>query len=535
MNKASYKTFLFLIIILLILQIVRANVYQTETDWDAKKNQPGTLSYALSQIKEMKDHGVSRIEVARRITSMADIQIINQNDLERMTVLDNWQFWGNPMQRNQDAWDKWIKDNGADEQYDVQAQWVYKNRFGQCAENSALTYYLLKEAGFEGQIRLFAAPDHAYTVWGMDPEVNPQDESSWTDDVIVLDAWSGKILTGKDAYHDGYIKGSQTVDGTDLRDNSAVPRCGFFATKNTASPCCKTISSCRDNPRLVCYQDKCMPCGARGYNCCQNDVCNFDTLECVNHMCVDKKTTTSTSISTTSTSKSSTTSKISTATINNQYKPVDCPTKIPDDSKWYDAKYFGLYRQGYGNPNWIGELQWFYDEAKTKWAQRLCYDENNKKQGTHYFWRENGQIQKTVEYKDDKQDGMTIEYYENGQIHYEKGWQNGVFHGIDNSYQEDGKPLSKYNYVNGKQDGTQTKYHMNGQISEQYESENGVSTGNNVKYYDDGRKLSESVGSMINGKFTGYTIRYDIGGVKCEYVNGEYVLDENGKGKCYYI
>lgn len=503
-----------------------AAVYETDTSWENKKRQPGNIDYAVQQIKELKNNGATRLEIARRATSIADIQIINQNDLERMTVLDNWQFWGNPMAENQEAWDHWDAIDGINKQYDEQAKWVYKNRFGQCSENSCLVYYLLKKAGIEGEIRIFGAPDHAYVVWGMDAEADPQKEESWTDQVITLDSWNGKVFVGKDAYNDEYIEGDKTVDGTDIRDHSAPGRCGLWdPQKNT--PCCKKKPPCRNDPRMVCLDDVCKPCGSIKRVCCEGDVCKFDNLECEEGFCVKKVTTTTTTSSTTTTTDEVDDQEMDQATgvtTDEKYKPVDCDTKIPEGSRWYDSKYNSLYRQGYGNPSWIGELQWFFDEEKTKWAIRECYDENNKLHGPYMQWYENGQIKKEIIYKHGQQHGFSKTYYENGEPRNSVEYKDGKKHGKDYSYREDGTVIHEFNYVDGLQSGTQKTYHLNGNLKKQWEMSEGEASGDSVEYYEDGTLYYKNTGTYKDGKFTGTVekISPSIGHTLCKVTDGEY-------------
>jgi hypothetical protein len=181
------------IILLIFPSLASAYSYdEFEVERDIK-NQPKTLDDAVDEIKQLINEGKSRWYIAARVRTIADIQIDNVNDFERL--LQSWKHWVPFYLAGESDEDRNFKNwrdepGGADKQYDDQANWAWDNKIGQCSENSCLVYYLLKKAGAKN-IRIFGQkdPEHAFVVWGMDEEAEPNDPSSWTNEVIVPDGW----------------------------------------------------------------------------------------------------------------------------------------------------------------------------------------------------------------------------------------------------------------------------------------------------------------------------------------------------------
>jgi len=71
--------------------------------------------------------------------------------------------------------------------------------------------------------------------------------------------------------------------------------------------------------------------------------------------------------------------------------------------------------------------------------------------GQYEIYHENGQIYKTMTYKNGKQDGLFEWYYENGQLEYKRTYKNGKMEGLYVRYNRDGTLSRKCFYVNGKQ------------------------------------------------------------------------------------
>lgn len=262
------------------------------------RRSPETLDAALDEIKQMVADGKTREEIARRVTAIVDVRVTSSNNLERLTVLGNLlsPILGDSAQDRSFA-DWRDRQGGADKQYEDIAAWAWDSRYGQCIENAALTYYLLRKAGFD-DARIFARPDHAFVVWGMDEEADPNDRASWDDaQVMLLDSWnSGTTRTGVAGFEDGYCgggSGERISDVTWRHDRSVAPRCGFRSDKALMYPCCTGPTlPCRGTERLVCRDGFCVTCGTVNTYCCDNDSCPGglkrvgDPLVCQEGMCV---------------------------------------------------------------------------------------------------------------------------------------------------------------------------------------------------------------------------------------------------------
>lgn len=232
--------------------------------------QPETLDDAVLEIGNMIYNGESKAVIAKRVTTIVDTRIQNINSLERLSNPENL----NPFLDSQSdiVFGKWRDEKGAYKQYDTTADWAWENKTGQCGENSALVYYILKKAGAKN-VRLFESQKHAYTVWGLHPEADPSDPSMWTNDVIVPDSWFGKVLQGKNAFNNDYVSGGNDV--THERDRFASPRCGLIDSGNKVKsvPACSLPPPCRGKSMLH-IGDRCYSCGYKDEPCCPNDVCH---------------------------------------------------------------------------------------------------------------------------------------------------------------------------------------------------------------------------------------------------------------------
>lgn len=282
-----------IIIVLFILpNLANASVDEYKVGKD-NMNQPKTLNDAVDEIKQMIKDNRPRWEIAKRVGTIADNQIRNANDVEALEVskwnMINWalreyleiEFDQSDEERKfREFRDKYP----AGPPYDVSAKWVWKSRYGQCEENSALVYYLLKEAG-EEDIRIFksARKDHQYVVWGLGCEKDPDNPESWTEDVIIPDSWQHKVLRSQAVLNNEYCavgeEGYNIDDQTYNRDTTA---CGFVRNK-----CCKKIAPCRGEPDRVCRDDECYICGREGDYCCKDERCN-EGLKCKDGKCVEK-------------------------------------------------------------------------------------------------------------------------------------------------------------------------------------------------------------------------------------------------------
>ncbi|NQE52868.1 hypothetical protein C5S29_04675 [ANME-1 cluster archaeon GoMg3.2] len=286
------------IIFLLIFPCLAYESYGIENSSRTREQQqPKTLDEAVNEIETMINDGSTRWEIAKRVATIADNQIQNHNEFYEAA---DWKWFLSvpasilgPLPTDSSLWTeqeraflKWRDEGGATAQYATAAEWAWNNRCGQCGENAALVYYLLKEAG-EEDIRIFrsARKDHQYVVWGLGCEKDPDNPESWTEDVIIPDSWQHKVLRGQAVLNNEYCavgEGEYKVnDQTYNRDKKA---CGFVGNK-----CCKKIGPCRGEPDRVCRDDNvCYICGREeGQYCCKDERCD-EGLKCKEGKCVEK-------------------------------------------------------------------------------------------------------------------------------------------------------------------------------------------------------------------------------------------------------
>ena len=244
-------------------------------------SQPMTLDGAVAKVQDMRRGGASRAEISAWVTSVVDGRIQNANSPER--VFAHWKHVI-PLElagrSDKDlAFNQWRKQGGAEQSYDVAAKWAWEHRYGQCAENTAVTYYILKTAGFD-DVRIINRPDHRFVLWGLEDEADPNNLRAYTERVFAVDGWQGRSLQGDDIIRNYYTSPSykRLVDATADFDRKAREWCGFLG-----KPCCTSKPACRDDPSLVCALGKCWPCGKRDRRCCDNQIC--EEGDCLDGYC----------------------------------------------------------------------------------------------------------------------------------------------------------------------------------------------------------------------------------------------------------
>jgi len=255
--------------------------------------QPETLDDAIKEIKGMISDGKSREEISKRVTEIGDEQIKSNNDpLERPISGIIGDFQGSEFL-------KWRDNGGVKKQPEEMAKWAWDKREGQCAEHSALVYYILKTAGAKN-IRIFrsnnyvwykdwgrgAYSSHDFPVWGLKPDVDPSKKENWTDKVFIPDSWQGITLSGKEAFKDKHC--GHGWDVTEERDKQADARCGVIRRgQHTKVPACSSPPFCF-TIGSVHIDGWCKLCGSLGEPCCENDACRRPN-KCINSICTKKK------------------------------------------------------------------------------------------------------------------------------------------------------------------------------------------------------------------------------------------------------
>jgi len=187
-----------------------------------------TLEEAVSYVRGLASEGRSRQEIAGEVTAIVDSRITNVNSLERLKKWPNMVPFGSYFNSAEDDFDTFRARSDSFD-YDKAAAWVWENQYGQCEECASLSYYLLKQAEADGNVRIFSSAEgqsgHNFVVWGVEDGADPNDPSTWGDDAYVVDGWQGETLNSAEAAEDNHISngGSANVaDRTKAHDKSAT-------------------------------------------------------------------------------------------------------------------------------------------------------------------------------------------------------------------------------------------------------------------------------------------------------------------------
>ena len=189
-----------------------------------------TLDDAVEHIKDMYSSGnYTRLEVARELSSIVDQRVRNANSVERMQDSRNWKPWMYGTDYDPEVQLDRARGRRNHFDYDKSAQWVWKSRFGACEECACLSYYILKQAGVDENVRIVSSSagssGHNFVVWGMKDGAKTNDPSTWGGTAYVVDGWQGQAYTNKQAAKNKYIgrDGKATLgDRTKAHDKEAV-------------------------------------------------------------------------------------------------------------------------------------------------------------------------------------------------------------------------------------------------------------------------------------------------------------------------
>lgn len=146
-----------------------------------------SLGDIIKKVREMYHQGVERTTIAAYITETVD---------ERIKSTNNEEFFEDPLN-----WFRLLKERNLntevdiDEQYNDVANVAWTTGLGNCEENSAIAYYILKKAGVKENIRILRTARHSFTVWDIHPSAIIGEPSTWGDNALVVDPWLGRTTT----------------------------------------------------------------------------------------------------------------------------------------------------------------------------------------------------------------------------------------------------------------------------------------------------------------------------------------------------
>lgn len=128
--------------------------------------------------------------------------------------------------------------------------------------------------------------------------------------------------------------------------------------------------------------------------------------------------------------------------------------------------------------------------------------------GEWKYWHPNGQICKTIAFKDGKPDGKIEVLRADGTLEGVQNFKDGKRDGEWISYFEDGKtPKVKYTVVDGRVSGERITYFPSGQVRQQMTFANGLLDGPMVEFDESGKKLAQAIWKA--GKLDGKIERFD--------------------------
>ena len=100
--------------------------------------------------------------------------------------------------------------------------------------------------------------------------------------------------------------------------------------------------------------------------------------------------------------------------------------------------------------------EWYYKDGKMADGISKGWFPKNCNLPTHL------KVKRT--WKDGKRDGLSTEYYENGQKKWEGTWKDGLRDGLYTRWYENGQKMEQRTHKDGKRDGLGTWWYDNGQM-----------------------------------------------------------------------
>ena len=138
---------------------------------------------------------------------------------------------------------------------------------------------------------------------------------------------------------------------------------------------------------------------------------------------------------------------------------------------------------------------------------------DGKREGKSTSWYPAGEIQQEINYINGEKEGLAISWYPNGQKKSEAIYSNNNF--IETSWYNNGKLLSETNYFNGKKNGKSIAWYKNNQKKSDKNYKNNVREGKEFNWYQNGQQKSEN--DYKNGKKEGLSIVwYSSGQIRLE-------------------
>ena len=165
----------------------------------------------------------------------------------------------------------------------------------------------------------------------------------------------------------------------------------------------------------------------------------------------------------------------------------------------------------------------FYEDGLNEFIELY---RNNKKNGKSLYWHDNGNQKGELNYKDGKLYGTQKEWHKNGKLHFINTYKDGKKNGLETNYFFDGQKQNEGKYKDGKQDGLWSGWYNNGQLHFTSTYKDGKQDGLYTEWYSHRWKHGE--GNYKDGKQEGlWTWWYKDGNIdKEEKYDGGYKIEE---------
>lgn len=230
------------------------------------------------------------------------------------------------------------------------------------------------------------------------------------------------------------------------------------------------------------------------------------------------------------------------STYSNQNYTLKISTQKRDDDDWYSRSVTAynitlIKKAGIYDPDNGAKTDYYYDGFSIQAEYTL---KNGLLNGTLKSYYQNGNLKKTGNYINGKENGLFKEYNEDGSINIEYSMKDGEMNGAFKTYYENGQVKKTGGFLNGKQNGKFYEYAENGWLDAEYTMLNDELNGT-LTIYNQNKKYEEKqyTNGALNGQYKKYI--YNDDGNLFLIQNGQYenelenkiwtlsIIEENNK------
>jgi len=159
----------------------------------------------------------------------------------------------------------------------------------------------------------------------------------------------------------------------------------------------------------------------------------------------------------------------------------------------------GLWTEKFNDEPISGKVYGYFGDEKNPKKVYIGNVRNGKKEGKWVsYYHSTGKKRFEYNFKDGKQDGLSVEWNENGQKNLELTFKVGKEDGRYTLWYDNGQKLSEHLFNDGILDGLYTLWYDNGQKKQEGTYKDGKDDGLFTEWYDNGEKKVE--GTFKDGK-----------------------------------